>query len=50
MFKCALQLGSAVGLASITSIGVSVEHIRGGFGEYHERTAAFLFLLGIVVI
>jgi len=50
MFNGALQLGSAVGLAAVTSIEVSVEEIRGGFHEYHGRAAAFLFLLGIVAM
>ena len=49
IFHGALQLGSAVGLAAVTSIEVSVEK-KFGFDEYRGRAAAFLFLLGIVVM
>ncbi|KDQ57949.1 hypothetical protein JAAARDRAFT_193433 [Jaapia argillacea MUCL 33604] len=44
----ALQLGSAIGIAAVTSIETSVEEREGGFDEYHGRAAAFWFLLGIV--
>ncbi|KIM87717.1 hypothetical protein PILCRDRAFT_258683 [Piloderma croceum F 1598] len=47
MFNGALQLGSAMGLAAVTSIETSVEEVHGGFREYHGRAAMFWFLLGI---
>jgi MFS family permease len=50
MFNCALQLGSAVGLAAVTPIQASVERVHGGFYEYHGRAAVFWFLVGIVAV
>jgi hypothetical protein len=50
MFNCALQLGSAIGLAAATSIETSVEKTHGGFYEYHGRAAVFWFLLVIFVV
>ena len=50
IFNSALQCGSAVGLAAITSIETSVEATHGGPQEYAGRAAAFWFLLGIVVL
>ena len=44
------QLGSAVGLAAVTSIETSVERSHGGFYEYHGRVAVFLFLLGVLAV
>ncbi|OAX36161.1 MFS general substrate transporter [Rhizopogon vinicolor AM-OR11-026] len=50
IFNSALQCGSAVGLAAITSIETSVEATHGGPQEYAGRAAAFWFLLGIVTL
>jgi hypothetical protein len=50
IFNGALQCGSAVGLAAITSIETSVEATHGGSQEYTGRAAAFWFLLGIVIL
>jgi hypothetical protein len=50
MFNGALQLGSAIGLAAVTSIETSVEEVHGGFREYHGRAAMFWFLLGIFAV
>jgi len=48
IFNGALQLGSAVGIAAVTSIETSVEARKGGFLAYYGRAASFWFLLGIV--
>jgi MFS family permease len=50
VFNSALQLGSAVGLACLTSIQTSVESKHGGFEAYNGRAAAFWFLLACVVV
>jgi len=50
IFNGALQCGSAVGLAAITSIETSVEATHGGSQQYTGRAAAFWFLLGIVAL
>ncbi|KAG9310787.1 major facilitator superfamily [Chiua virens] len=52
IFNGALQIGSAVGLAAFMSIETSVEarHASDGTQEYAGRAAAFLFLLGIVLV
>ncbi|EPQ53229.1 MFS general substrate transporter [Gloeophyllum trabeum ATCC 11539] len=50
IFNGALQLGSAVGIAAVTSIETSVEGKEGGFTAYFGRRAAFWFLLGIVCV
>ncbi|KAF9220638.1 MFS general substrate transporter [Gyrodon lividus] len=50
IFNCALQFGSAVGLAAVSSIETSVEATHGGPDEYYGRAAAFWFLLGIVML
>ncbi|KAG2031439.1 major facilitator superfamily domain-containing protein [Suillus americanus] len=50
MFNGALQFGSAIGLAAITSIETSVEATHGGSHEYAGRAASFWFLLGIVAL
>jgi len=50
MFNGALQLGSAVGIAAVTSIEASVEQSHGGFYQYHGRAAAFWFLLGVLAV
>ncbi|KAG2351245.1 hypothetical protein BDR07DRAFT_1445813 [Suillus spraguei] len=41
MFNGALQFGSAIGLAAITSIETSVEATHGGSHEYARRAASF---------
>ncbi|KAL4244770.1 MFS transporter superfamily protein [Abortiporus biennis] len=48
IFNCALQLGSAVGLAIDASIQTSVEAKHGGPTHYNGRAAAFWFLLAII--
>ncbi|KAG0700177.1 major facilitator superfamily [Suillus ampliporus] len=48
IFNGALQFGSAIGLAAVSSIETSVQGTHGGSYEYAGRAAAFWFLLGIV--
>ncbi|KAH8105286.1 MFS general substrate transporter [Cristinia sonorae] len=48
IYNGALQLGSAVGLAAVTSIQTSVEKTHGGPSSYAGRAAAFWFVFGIV--
>jgi len=50
IYNGALQCGSAVGLAAITSIETSVEATHGGSQEYAGRAAAFWFLSGLVAL
>ncbi|OJA09891.1 hypothetical protein AZE42_06756 [Rhizopogon vesiculosus] len=50
IFNGALQCGSAVGLAAITSIETSVEATHGGPQEYAGRAAVFWFLCGIIAL
>ncbi|KAG2360067.1 major facilitator superfamily domain-containing protein [Suillus spraguei] len=50
MFNGALQFGSAIGLAAITSIETSVEATHGGSHEYAGRAASYWFILGIVTL
>ncbi|KAK7681756.1 hypothetical protein QCA50_015103 [Cerrena zonata] len=50
IFNGALQLGSAVGLAAVSSIETSVEASHGGPTSYAGRAAAFWFLLAVVCI
>ncbi|KAG0704079.1 major facilitator superfamily domain-containing protein [Suillus ampliporus] len=50
IFNGALQFGSAIGLAAVSSIETSVEATHGGSHEYDGRAATFWFLLGIVVL
>ncbi|OAX31595.1 MFS general substrate transporter, partial [Rhizopogon vinicolor AM-OR11-026] len=50
IFNGALQCGSAVGIAAVTSIETSVEATHGGPQEYAGRAAAFWFLLGIATL
>lgn len=50
IFNGALQLGSAVGLAAVSSIETSVEAKHGGPTSYAGRAAAFWFLLGVVCL
>lgn len=48
IFNGALQLGSAVGIAAISSVETSVERTHGGSGSYSGRAAAWWFLVGVV--
>ena len=48
IFNCALQLGSAVGLAAVSSIETSLDSGRGKPDAYTGRAAAFWFLLAVV--
>lgn len=50
IFNGALQVGSAVGLAAFSSIQTSVEATHASSEGHNGRTAAFWFLLGIVMI
>lgn len=50
IFNGALQLGSAIGLAAVTSIETSVEAIHGGFDDYHGRAAVFWFMFGVLAV
>ncbi|THH31696.1 hypothetical protein EUX98_g2500 [Antrodiella citrinella] len=50
IFNGALQLGSAVGLAAVSSIESSVEKTHGGPTQYAGRAAAFWFVFGIVCV
>ncbi|KAG1788948.1 major facilitator superfamily domain-containing protein [Suillus plorans] len=50
IFNCALQFGSAIGLAVASSIETSVEAIHGGSHEYKGRAAVFWFLLTVAFI
>ncbi|KAI5124916.1 hypothetical protein M0805_007344 [Coniferiporia weirii] len=52
IFNSALQLGSAVGSAAVTSISSSIENKAGpnGIFEYTGRAASYWFLLAVVAI
>lgn len=50
IFNGALQLGSAVGIAAVSSIQTSVERKNGGSSGYAGRAAAWWFLVGVVVV
>ncbi|KAG2048631.1 MFS general substrate transporter [Suillus hirtellus] len=50
IFNGALQFGSAIGLAGVSSIETSVEATHGGSHEYSGRAAAFWFLFAIMSI
>ncbi|KAH7886610.1 major facilitator superfamily domain-containing protein [Phlebopus sp. FC_14] len=50
IFNGALQFGSAIGLAAVSSIETSVEATHGGPTEYQGRSASFWFVLGIVCL
>ncbi|EGN97460.1 hypothetical protein SERLA73DRAFT_75140 [Serpula lacrymans var. lacrymans S7.3] len=50
IFNGALQFGSAIGLAAMSSIQTSVEDKHGGSEEYSGRAAAFWFLLAVVCV
>lgn len=48
IFNGALQLGSAVGIAAVSSIETSIEQKLNSKTVYTGRAAAFWFLLGII--
>ncbi|KAF9221119.1 MFS general substrate transporter [Gyrodon lividus] len=50
IFNGALEFGSAIGLAAVSSIETSFEATHGGPDEYYGRSMAFWFLLGVVVL
>ncbi|KZP31546.1 MFS general substrate transporter [Athelia psychrophila] len=50
MFNGALQLGSAIGLAAVSSIETSVEATDGGFEKYYGRKAVFYFFIGLTTV
>ncbi|OAX36154.1 hypothetical protein K503DRAFT_772775 [Rhizopogon vinicolor AM-OR11-026] len=50
IFNGALECGTAVGIAAVTSIETSVEATHGGPQEYAGRAAAFWFLFGITTL
>lgn len=50
IFNGALQFGSAIGLAALYSIKMSVEATHDGTQEYNGRTAAFLFVLAVLLV
>lgn len=48
IFNAALQLGSAVGIAAVTSIQASVDTRHGGPVTYRGRRAGLWFVLAVV--
>ncbi|KAF8429939.1 major facilitator superfamily domain-containing protein [Boletus edulis BED1] len=50
IFNGALQFGAAVGLAVFCSIETSVEAIHDDIEQFHGRSAALWFLLGILLV
>ena len=48
IFNGALQLGSAIGIAAVSSIETSIEDKDGNPSGYVGRAAAFWFLLGVI--
>ncbi|KAG1744988.1 major facilitator superfamily domain-containing protein [Suillus paluster] len=50
IFNGALQFGSAIGLAAVSSIETSVEATHGGSHEYGGRAATFWFLVGVTAL
>jgi hypothetical protein len=48
IFNGALQLGSAVGIAAVSSIETSIEERNGNPSGYTGRAAGYWFLLGLV--
>lgn len=52
IFNSALQLGSAVGSAAVTSIQTSIaaKPGQGGADGYQGRAAAFWFLFAVIVV
>ncbi|KAG2342562.1 MFS general substrate transporter [Suillus weaverae] len=50
IFNCGLQLGSAVGLAAVSSIQASVQNRNGGPSNYEGQSAGFWFMLACISI
>jgi len=50
MFNGALQLGSAIGIATFNAIQVSVDAKAGGLEVYKGRAAAFWFVVGVICV
>ena len=52
IFNSALQVGSAIGIAAVTSIQTSVQNKSGPKGvlEFEGRAASLWFLVGIVAL
>ncbi|KAG6334818.1 hypothetical protein ID866_4270 [Astraeus odoratus] len=48
IFTGGLQMGSAIGLAAVSSIETSIEATHGGPDEYYGRAAAFWLLLSVI--
>ncbi|KAG1851174.1 MFS general substrate transporter [Suillus subluteus] len=48
IFNCGLQLGSAVGLAAVSSIQASVQVRNGGPSNYEGQSAGFWFMLSCI--
>ncbi|KAG0708281.1 MFS general substrate transporter [Suillus ampliporus] len=48
MFNCGLQLGSAVGLAAVSSIQASVQEKNGGPSNYKGQSSGFWFMLACI--
>ena len=52
LFNSALQLGSAIGIAIVTSISTSIERKDGpdGIANFNGRADAFWFVFGVICI
>ncbi|KZP24584.1 MFS general substrate transporter [Athelia psychrophila] len=50
IFNGTLQLGSAIGLAAVSSIETSVEATHGGFTKYYGRAAVFYLFIGVIIV
>ncbi|KAG1812501.1 major facilitator superfamily domain-containing protein [Suillus subaureus] len=50
IFNCGLQLGSAVGLAAVSSIQASVQDRNGGPSNYEGQSAGFWFMLACISV
>ncbi|KAI0070062.1 MFS general substrate transporter, partial [Panus rudis PR-1116 ss-1] len=50
IFNGALQLGSAIGIAAMSSIETSLDAAKGDFTSYRGRAAAFWFVFGVVCL
>ncbi|KAG1745540.1 MFS general substrate transporter [Suillus paluster] len=50
MFNCGLQLGSAIGLAAVSSIQASLQQKDGGPSNYEGQSAGFWFMLACICV
>ncbi|KZP24607.1 hypothetical protein FIBSPDRAFT_417126 [Athelia psychrophila] len=50
IFNGTLQLGSAIGLAIVSSLEISVETTHGGFTKYYGRAAVFYLFIGVITV